>query len=91
VVGLGIYLALPKHPTIEGCVETMNGVSRITNGNDNQGYELVGSYLRLKAGHRLKLQGKKQKNKSSSRQFTVKRVVEDKGPVWRNREGLNSG
>ena len=79
VIGLVVYLVVPKQATIEGCMESANGVNRIS-GNDSHNYEVVAAAQTLPTGHVLKLKGKKHKDKSGNRQFTVKRVVADKGP-----------
>jgi len=78
VIALVVYLSVPKQATIEGCVETADGVSRLTDARDHRQYELVGSDVALKAGKQLRLKGKKHKTKTG-RQLLVKKLVEDKG------------
>jgi hypothetical protein len=79
VVAVVVYLAIPKQTTIEGCAETVNGLSRITSEKDKRIYELVIGDLPIKEGERFKLKGKKHKDKSGQRQFTVKKIVADLG------------
>ena len=78
-IGVGVYFAVPKQKTIEGCVEAVDGANWMTDGKNNERYELVAVMSTLKTGERLKLKGKKHKNKSGNQQFTVTKVVEDKG------------
>lgn len=78
-IGVVVYLAIPKQKTIEGCVEAIDGASWMSDGKDNQRYELVAVMSTLKTGERLKLKGNKHRDKSGNQKFTVKKIVEDKG------------
>ncbi|HLZ41747.1 MAG TPA: hypothetical protein VKQ11_12340 [Candidatus Sulfotelmatobacter sp.] len=78
-IGVVVYLVIPKHPTIEGCVESVEGTSRIT-AADHKTYVLVPGDVTVANGRRLKVKGKKHKDEAGNRQFTVNKLVEDKGP-----------
>jgi hypothetical protein len=78
VVGLVVYLAIPKHPTVEGCVETVEGTPRLT-AADHKTYILAPGDVALVNGRQFKLKGKKHKDKAGNRQFAVKKLVKDKG------------
>ena len=79
VVGIVVYLVIPKHPTIEGCVETVEGTPQLTSA-DHKTYTLLPGEVALVNGREFKLKGKKHKDKAGNRQFAVKKLVKDKGP-----------
>lgn len=79
VIGLIVYLSIPKQKTIEGCVDYANSVKVLTNENDRHAYELVSDTVAVQPGHRLKLKGKKGKKVSGVRQFNVRKLVKDEG------------
>jgi hypothetical protein len=79
VTGVVLYLALHK-PSITGCIRSVNGANSLLDTNDNIEYALVGANLDLKPGERVKLQGKKKKDKSDTRTFQVKKLKKDYGP-----------
>lgn len=79
VIGLVVYLVLPKQKTIEGCVESADGMSRLTNEKDHQRYVLTGDSFAFRSGQRMRLKGKKSKDKSGALQFRAKKVVKDEG------------
>jgi hypothetical protein len=79
VIGLVVYLVIPKQKNIEGCVESTDGVARLTNEKDHHSYVLLADNIAFKPGQRLKLKGKKGKDKSGAWQFRVKKMVQDEG------------
>ena len=79
VIALVVYLVIPKQKTIEGCLETADGVSRLSDEKDHHAYAILADNASLNSGHRLKLKGKKSKDKSGALQFRVKKVLEDEG------------
>jgi hypothetical protein len=79
VITLVVYLSVPKQSTIEGCVETVDGVSHLKDGNKHHEYQLISSDIPLKSGERLRLKGKKHKGKNGGKQFTVKKLIADLG------------
>jgi len=60
-VGLVVYLVIPKQKTIEGWVESANGMTVLTNEKDRHTYALLSDTVPLKPGKRLKLKGKRAK------------------------------
>jgi hypothetical protein len=78
VTSLILYLALRK-PTVVGCVHPADGSSSLTDEKDKRSYVLVGDPLNLKAGERVKLKGKKIRNKDGSFRFRVKKVDKNYG------------
>ncbi len=79
VTGVVLYLILHK-PSITGCVRSADGTNTVTDENDKVNYTLVDGASQLKAGDRVKLQGKKRKDKSGNRTFEVKKIKQDYGP-----------
>lgn len=76
--GLILYFTLRK-PAIVGCVQSADGTSSLIDERDKRTYSLAGNSLNLKAGERLKLKGKKIKEKEGKFTFRVKKVVHDYG------------
>lgn len=79
VITLVVYLSVPKQKTIEGCVKSTNGVNILTNENDHHSYELLSETVLIQPGHRLKLKGKKRKDKSGTLHLEVKKLVKEEG------------
>ena len=79
VGGLVVYLVIPKQKTIEGCVESASGMTVLTNEKDHRPYELISDVVVIRPGQRLKLKGKKRKDKSGAWQLRVKKFVRDDG------------
>lgn len=79
VTGLVLYLALHK-TYITGCTQFANDASSMTDEQDKRTYMLVNEGSGLKAGERVKLQGKKKKDKQGNRSFRVTKVKHDYGP-----------
>jgi hypothetical protein len=80
VITLVVYFSVPKQKTIEGCVESANGVSVLTNEKDHRIYALVSNTVAVTPGQRLKLKGKKRKDKSGDWRFEVKKLIKAAGP-----------
>lgn len=79
VITVIVYFSIPKQKTVEGCVESANGVSVLTNDKDHHAYALDSDTIVVKPGQRLKLKGKKRKDKSGAWHLEVKKVVRDEG------------
>lgn len=82
-VGAGVtvvvlYFAL-RNPVITGCVQSTNGTSSLTDDKDHVSYVLVDERSELKAGQRVKLQGKKKKDKQGKISFRVAKIKKDYG------------
>jgi hypothetical protein len=83
VIGVVVYLVIPKQKTIEGCVESTDGVSTLSDEKDHRVYVLVTDEVLVQPGQRLKLKGKKSKDNSGTRQLRVKKLVKNEGAcVW---------
>lgn len=79
VTGVVLYLALHK-TYITGCTQSANDASSMTDEQDRRNYTLVNEGSGLKAGERVKLQGKKKKDKQGNRSFRVTKIKHDYGP-----------
>lgn len=82
-VGAGItvvvlYFAL-RNPVITGCVQSANGTSSLTDDKDHRSYVLVDEGSEIKAGQRVKLQGKKKKDKQGKITPRVAKIRKDYG------------
>jgi hypothetical protein len=77
VTGVVLYLTLHK-TTITGCLRSVEGANILTNEVDNLTYQLVDG-PRLNPGERVKIQGKKKKDKSGNFSFRVKKLNRDFG------------
>ena len=79
VTGVVLYFTLRK-PSITGCIESVDGATRLTNEKDKRTYALASDHLDLKVGERVQLKGKKAKGKNGNLTFDVKKVRQDYGP-----------
>jgi hypothetical protein len=85
VIGVVVYLVIPKHKTINGCVVSSDGGLRLTSDEDKQTYALTtnsenGQFNRsLQPGRRVLLKGKRGKTKSGTRDFHVTELIRDEG------------
>jgi hypothetical protein len=77
VSGVVLYLTLHK-TTITGCLRSVEGANILTNEADNLTYQLVDG-PRLNPGERVKIQGKKKKDKTGNFSFRVKKLNRDFG------------
>ena len=77
VSGVVLYLTLHK-TTITGCLRSVEGTNILTNEADNLTYQLVDG-PRLNPGERVKIQGKKKKDKTVNFSFRVKKLKRDFG------------
>ena len=77
VSGVVLYLTLHK-TTITGCLRSVEGANILTNEADNLTYQLVDG-PRLNPGERVKIQGKKKKDKTGNFSFRVKKLKRDFG------------
>jgi hypothetical protein len=79
-IGVVVYLVIPKHKTIDGCVLTSDGGLRLTSDKDKQEYALGMDNSGLHAGRRFRLKGKQSRKKSGAHDFRVIKVIKDEGP-----------
>lgn len=89
VIGVVVYLVVPKHKTIEGCVEPDDGSGslRLTNKRENRRYILLRDKVDVQAGRSVVLKGKKRKTKSGDREFAVTKLVNDEGACGDSKRG----
>lgn len=79
VVVTVVVIHARRPPTVTGCaVSGPNGLT-LENDSDHQSFTLTGDTAGIKAGDRVKLQGKKQKANGAARGFTVLKVQHDYG------------
>ena len=79
VIGIVLYLTLHR-PSITGCVRSADSTYTITDQNGHLSYTVVNADTGLKTGERVKLQGKKKKDKSGNLTFRMKKIKHDYGP-----------
>jgi PDZ domain-containing secreted protein len=77
--GVVLYLT-PHKPSITGCVRSADGINTVTDEKDKVSYTVVDGASQLKAGDRVKLQGKKRKDKSGNSTFQVKKIKQNYRP-----------
>jgi hypothetical protein len=73
-----LYFVL-RSPTITGCVLSTDASMTFVDEKDHHTYALAGDHLNLKPGERLKLKGKKSKDKDGKPTLRVKNVDHDYG------------
>jgi PDZ domain-containing secreted protein len=78
VAVLVLYLTL-RNPAITGCMQSADGAFSLTDDKDHLSYALVDETSGLKAGERVKLKGKKKKDKQGKLSFHVTKVKKDYG------------
>ena len=79
VITVVVVYAVRRPPTITGCaVSGPNGLT-LENDSDHQSFMLNGEMSGIKAGDRVKIQGKKQKAAGTARGFTVLKLKHDYG------------
>jgi hypothetical protein len=82
-IGILIYFALSRPPSIKGCAVTGPNGLELKNEGDGQTFQLLGITSDVKPGDRVRVQGKKKKaiGKSSSGNptFLVEKLAKDYG------------
>jgi hypothetical protein len=82
VVGVLIYYALSRPPSITGCAVTgLNGLE-LQNEGDGKTFQLLGITSDVKPGDRVRVRGKKKsvaKNSSGNPTFLVDKLTKDYG------------
>jgi len=79
VIGLVVYLVIPKQKTIEGCVGSGDGGLQLTSDKDERTYVLATNGVNLQPEERVTLKGKPGKNHSGTRDFRVNKLVRNEG------------
>jgi hypothetical protein len=79
-IGVVVYLVIPRQKTIEGCVEASDGRLQLTPDGTKHTYVLATDNVKLQAGRRVKVKGKRgRKKESGAREFEVRKLVKDEG------------
>ena len=80
-IGLGVYFAVRHNHSLTGCaVPGANGLQLQSQG-DQPTYALIGDVAAMKPGERIRVSGKKEKQKTGDpHQFLVERLTRDYGP-----------
>jgi hypothetical protein len=74
-----VVMSVRRSPTVTGCAaDGPNGLQLQSEG-DQQTFLLTGDTIGIKAGDRVKVQGKKSKDPSGNRHFLVERFKKDYG------------
>jgi hypothetical protein len=81
LIGIGVYFAVKHHHAMTGCARSRTDGITLTNESDKQTYTLTGDVAGIKPGNRIRVSGKKGKEKSAgAHQFVVEKVSGDFGP-----------
>ncbi len=80
-IGIGVYVAVHHNPTLSGCTSSGAAGPLLRNHGDQQPYAIVGEVSDIKLGERVRVSGKKSKQKADGpRQFLVEKLDKDLGP-----------
>jgi hypothetical protein len=80
LIGVGVYTVKHNH-SVTGCARSGADGMTLTTESDKQTYALMGEVAGIKPGDRVRVSGKKGKEKSSgTREFLVEKVSKDVGP-----------
>jgi hypothetical protein len=79
VIGVVIYVVIPKQKTIEGCVEAGDGGLTLKSEKAKATYSLATGNISLQPGRRVTLKGKFEKKTTGLRGFEVRKLVKDEG------------
>ncbi|GEM_PF-5260384 len=86
VIGVIVYLAIPKQKTIEGCIESAQGELRLTTDKHTYAFG-ANSTVKLQPGQRVVLKGKPRKKHAGIREFEVRKLVKEEGRCSGTGEG----
>jgi hypothetical protein len=79
-IGVGIYFAVKHNHSMTGCARSTADGLTLTTESDKQTYALTGDVAGIKPGNRVRVSGKKSKEKSTgTSQFLVEKVSKDFG------------
>lgn len=79
-IGIGIYFVVKHNHSVTGCAASTAGGMTLTTESDKHTYSLIGDIAGIKLGNRVRVSGKKAKEKSSgTAQFLVEKVSKDFG------------
>jgi hypothetical protein len=77
--GAGLLFLALHHSSVTGCVQPAEDGLRFVDEKKNTSYSLGEGDVSLKAGQRVRLQGKKSKSTSGGQTFVAKKLVKDLG------------
>jgi cysteine synthase len=81
-IGILVYFALSRPPSIKGCAVTGPNGLELKNEGDGQTFQLLGITSDVKPGDRVRVQGKKKaigKSSSGNPTFLVEKLAKDYG------------
>jgi len=79
-IGIGIYFVVKHNHSVTGCAASIAGGMTLRTESDKHTYSLIGDVAGIKPGNRVRVSGKKAKEKSSgTAQFLVEKVSKDFG------------
>jgi hypothetical protein len=79
-IGIGIYFVVKHNHSVTGCARSTADGLTLTTEPDEHTYSLIGEVAGIKPGNRVRVSGKKGKEKSSGTpQFLVEKVSKDFG------------
>ena len=79
-IGIGVYVAVHHNHTLTGCTSSGAGGLLLQSHGDRQTYAIVGEISAIKPGDRVRVSGKKSKQKGvGPRQFLVEKLDKDFG------------
>jgi len=79
-LGIGVYYAIHRDRSLNGCAVSGAGGIELQNRGDQQTYSLLGETAGIKPGDRVRVSGKKEKkNSGAPRQFLVEKLNKDYG------------
>lgn len=80
-ITFGVYAAVKHNHTLTGCAAFGQDAMTLTSESDKQTYALIGEVAEIKPGERVRVSGKKNKEKSATnQQFLVEKVSKHFGP-----------
>jgi len=81
LIGFLAYVAVKHSHAVTGCALSVNDGLQLTSESDKKTYILIGTVAEIKPGNRVRVSGKKGKEKSGGTpQFVVLKVSRDFGP-----------
>jgi NADH:ubiquinone oxidoreductase subunit K len=79
-IGIGVYYATHHNRSVTGCAVSWPSGTTLTTESDKTVYTLTGDVAGIKTGDRVRVSGKKVKQKSAgTRQFIVEKISADYG------------
>jgi hypothetical protein len=79
VIGVVLYLIIPKQKTVEGCIESGDHGFQLTDDRTKRTYTLSARISTLQTGRRVRLKGKPGRKKSGIPEFEVRKLIKNEG------------